>query len=173
MAAYLVAENEVTNPGRVRALPGGGRRHPRTIWRPLPGPGRRDRTDRRRAGAETGHHPRIRRHRGGQALIQFAGIPENPAKPARQLDRPPLRRRGHKLNSRINVGRAAVGRKPPTPHRRRYWLAAGPGGLAGALRALLRHSGLAGATPAFHARDRAATTKDTPALAEQNYPCVA
>lgn len=78
MPAYFVAELEITNPagmGPYRA----GRRHDHAIWRPLPDKGRRDRTDRRRTGAETGHHPRIRRQGGGEALVQFAGIPENPA----------------------------------------------------------------------------------------------
>jgi Domain of unknown function (DUF1330) len=40
-------------PGRGGALPGGGRRHDRALWRPLPGPRRRNRTDRGRTGAQT------------------------------------------------------------------------------------------------------------------------
>ena len=44
-----------------------------------------------------GCHPRIRRHGRVEALVQFARIPENPAGPGRQLDRPRLHRRRREL----------------------------------------------------------------------------
>ena len=41
----VAARSGSSNPAQMGALPGGGRRHDRKIWRPLPGAGRRDRTD--------------------------------------------------------------------------------------------------------------------------------
>ena len=95
-----------TRPGWSLDL-SGGPRHDCAIWRPLPDKGRRGRTGRRRTGAQTHRHPRIRRQRGGQALVQFAGIPENPAHAARQLDRPRLHRRGRKLAHARSQSRGA------------------------------------------------------------------
>jgi uncharacterized protein (DUF1330 family) len=47
-----------------------------------------------RTGTEAHRYRRIRRQSGVQALVRFPRIPENPARPARQLDRPRLCRRG-------------------------------------------------------------------------------
>ena len=82
MPAYFVVELETTNAAGLEAYRSAV---PATIeqygGRYL-APRRRDRTDRGRAGAEAHRHPRIRRHSRVQALVQFAGIPENPAGPA-------------------------------------------------------------------------------------------
>ena len=99
MPAYFVVELEVTNPAGMepfRAVPAtlaqyGGR---------YLTPGWCHSTYRRRTGAKTDRHPRIHGHRGGETLVQFAGMPEDIADPARQLDRPRLDSRSRELTRR-------------------------------------------------------------------------
>ena len=101
MSAYFVVELEITNPaamqpyrdavsatveqygGRYLVLAGATE-----LIEGGPGP-------------KTHRYPGIRRQGGVQALVRLAGIPENPPRPARQLDRTRLRRRGRQLVVKI------------------------------------------------------------------------
>ena len=97
MSAYFVVELEITNSAAMepyRAAVGatitqyGGRFLVRAGATELIEGG---------PGPKTHRYPGIRRQGGVQALVRFTRIPENPAGPARQLDRPRLRRRGRQL----------------------------------------------------------------------------
>jgi hypothetical protein len=92
-SAYFVVELEITQPDRDGALPGGGPRHDHAIWRPLPDRG--GGTELVEGGPEPKRIVILQFPDAAavQALVQLARIPENPAGPARQLDRPRLCRR--------------------------------------------------------------------------------
>jgi hypothetical protein len=100
MSAYFVVEIEITNPAAMQPYRDavsatveqyGGR------YLVLAGA-----TELIEGGAraQTRRYPRIRRHCRVPALVQFARIPENPPRAARQLDRTRLRRRGRQLVDR-------------------------------------------------------------------------
>ena len=103
MSAYFVVELEITNSAAMepyRAAVGttitqyGGRFLVRAGATELIEGG---------PGAQTHRHPRIRGQSGVQALVRFPRIPEDPAGPARQLDRTRLRSRGRQLVHRSDI----------------------------------------------------------------------